>query len=99
MPNDHAFFSAMECPNAVTWTDDIHGNRVTPGGMFTPLDIAHMKTKGIDLSSYDSVKINAVPIYNAVSAPNMPPAGSGEQPWSTAWVAIFGCWIQQGCPL
>jgi hypothetical protein len=91
MAHDHKFFADMACPNAVTWTNDIKQ-------MFTATDIAHMKTKGIDLSSYQDVMINAVPIYTQVSSGSMPPPGSGEQPWSQAWVATFGCWIQQGCP-
>jgi hypothetical protein len=91
MTHDHAFFAAMTCPTAVTWTNDIQA-------MFTATDIAHMKTKGIDLSSYQDVMINAVSIYNRVSSGSMPPPGSGEQPWSPAWVQMFGCWIQQGCP-
>jgi hypothetical protein len=63
------------------------------------MDVVHMKAaKNIDLSDYESVKINAVPIYNAVSEGNMPPPGSGEQPWSDDWVTLFGCWIQQNCP-
>jgi hypothetical protein len=87
----HAFFEAMTCPSQVTWTNDIQK-------LFSPLDVAHMKTIGIDLSSYQSVKINAVRIYSAVSGGVMPPPGSGEQPWSSAWVNTFGCWIKQNCP-
>jgi hypothetical protein len=89
--HSHAFFAAMNCPSQVTWTNDIQK-------LFTTLDVQHMKTIGIDLSSYQSVKINAVRIYGAVSNGVMPPAGSGEQPWSDDWVNIFGCWIQQNCP-
>lgn len=89
--HNHAFFAAMGCPNAVTWTNDIQK-------LFTPTDIAHMQSKGIDLSSYDDVKINAVPIYTKVSTQKMPPPGSGEQPWPQEWVDTFGCWIKQGCP-
>lgn len=91
MTHDHQFFADMECTMPVTWATDIQK-------MFTQLDIAHMKTKGIDLSSYQDVMINAVPIYTQVSNGYMPPPGSGEQPWSAAWVATFGCWIKQGCP-
>ncbi len=91
MAQHHAFFANMDCPNQVTWTNDIQK-------MFTATDIAHMKTKNIDLSSYQDVMVNAVPIYNQVSNGYMPPPGSGEQPWSQEWVATFGCWIKQGCP-
>jgi hypothetical protein len=90
-PHNHAFFAALACPTNVTWTNNIQQ-------MFTDTDIAHMKSKGIDLSSYNSVKINAVPIYTQVSSGSMPPPGSNENPWSAEWVNTFGCWIQQGCP-
>ncbi len=92
--HNHAFFNAMDCPAAVTWTNDIQK-------MFTPLDVAHMKqvtNNQLDLSSYTSVKIWAHKIYNEVSSHGMPPPGSGEQPWSAAWVNTFGCWVKQGCP-
>jgi hypothetical protein len=90
----HAFFAALNCPNPVTWTDNI-------AGFFTASDIAHMKavTNGrLDLGSYTSVKIWAHRIYNVVSTGNMPPPGSGEQPWTHDKLNTFGCWIQQGCP-
>ncbi|MGT2435854.1 hypothetical protein ACU4GH_08265 [Bradyrhizobium betae] len=92
--HNHAFFEAMNCPTAVTWSGDIQK-------MFTATDVAHMKqvtNNQLDLSSYNSVKIWAHKIYNEVSSHAMPPPGSGEQPWSPAWVNTFGCWIQQGCP-
>lgn len=90
--HDHAFFSAMTCPKGVTWTSDIKQ-------MFTALDVDHMKTKGVDLSDYQSVKINAIGIYTRVAQGSMPPPGSGEGPWTADWVNTFGCWIQQNCPL
>ena len=52
----------------------------------------------LDLSNYMSVKIHASAIYDRVASGDMPPPGSGEQPWSSAWVNTFGCWIKQGCP-
>jgi porphyrinogen peroxidase len=91
---NHAFFAALNCPNPVTWTDTI-------AGLFTASDIAHMKavTDGrVDFGSYTSVKIWAHRIYNVVSTGNMPPPGSGEQPWTHGKVNMFGCWIQQDCP-
>jgi len=88
--HDRKFFSSLNCPAPVRWKDI--------QGYFTAIDIAHMKAKGIDLSDYQSVMINAVPIYNQVSAGSMPPPGSGEQEWPQAQIDMFGCWIQQGCP-
>ncbi|MDP9263864.1 MAG: hypothetical protein M3O85_06035 [Acidobacteriota bacterium] len=90
----HNFFAQLNCPNKVTWTNDI-------AKLFTATDVAHMKgvTGGaLDLSSYQSVKIWAAKIYQEVSAGHMPPPGSGEGPWTPAMVNTFGCWIQQGCP-
>ena len=91
MTHDHKFFADMACSGPVTWNANIKQ-------MFTPLDIAHMKSKGIDLSSYQDVMINAVQIYQRVSTGSMPPPGSGEGPWSQQWVTTLGCWIQQNCP-
>jgi hypothetical protein len=99
MVHDHAFFDALNCPNQVTWANDIKK-------MFTSVDIAHMISapQHIHLDSYQSVKIWAVSIYTAVKAGTMPrpgtigPDGKLEQPWSQEWVDTFGCWIQQGCP-
>lgn len=91
MAYDRKHFEAMTCPSNVTWTKDIKQ-------MFTALDIDHMKTKGLDLSNYKDVMINAVAIYSRVQSGNMPPPGSGEDAWSEEMVNIFGCWIQQGTP-
>jgi hypothetical protein len=97
MAHDHAFFAKLICRTSVTWTKDIQQ-------MFTSVDIAHMQTKGIDLSNYQSVSINAVPIYTQVANGGMPPAGTigpdgkPELPWPAEKVNTFGCWIQQGCP-
>jgi hypothetical protein len=94
MSQNHAFFAALNCPNAVTWTNDIQG-------FFTADDVAHMKqatNNALDLSNYSSVKIWAHKIYSEVQSGSMPPPGSGEQPWSQDKVNTFGCWIQQGCP-
>jgi len=94
MAQNHHFFAALNCPSPVTWTKNIQS-------MFTATDVDHMKqvTGGaLNLSSYSSVKIWATKIYTEVSSGAMPPAGSGEQPWSPTMVNTFGCWIQQGCP-
>ena len=91
MAHDRAHFASLKGPSNVTWTNNIKQ-------MFTKTDIDHMKTKGIDLSDYTSVMINAVAIYSRVSTGNMPPPGSGENAWSADWVNTFGLWIQQGTP-
>jgi len=91
MAFDRTHFASLGCPGSVTWNGQIKQ-------MFTATDIAHMKTKGIDLSDYTSVKINAVAIYTQVKSGSMPPAGSGEGAWPADWVNTFGCWIQQNCP-
>jgi hypothetical protein len=92
--HNHKFFAALSCPTQVTWTKNVQQ-------LFTATDVDHMKqvTGGaLDLSSYASVKIWATKIYAEVSSGAMPPAGSGEQPWTSDMVNTFGCWIQQGCP-
>jgi hypothetical protein len=91
MPQNHKFFADMDCSVRVTWTDNIKK-------MFTSTDVQHMKAKGIDLSSYQDVMINASVIYSRVASGSMPPPGSGEDPWSAEWVSTFGCWIKQNCP-
>jgi hypothetical protein len=94
MPQNHAFFAALNCPTKVTWAADI-------AKLFTPTDVAHMKqvtNNQLDLSNYTSAKIWAHQIYNVVSEGAMPPPGSGEEPWTAVMVNTFGCWIQQGCP-
>ena len=91
MKHDHAFFEALNCPSSVTWAANIQQ-------MFTATDVARMKavTGGsLDLSDYMSVKIHASAIFNQVANGQMPPPGSGEKPWSPAWVNTFGCWINR----
>ncbi len=89
MTHDREHFKAMSCPDDVTWTNDIKQ-------LFNATDIEHMKTKGIDLASYQSVKINAVAIYTRVKSGSMPPPPAER--WTDDMVNTFGCWIQQGTP-
>jgi len=90
--HDREHFESLQCPSPPpTWENDIKG-------LFTTQDVEHMKTKGIDLSSYDSVSINATTIYSRVKSGSMPPPGSGEARWTTEMVNTFGCWIQAGKP-
>lgn len=92
---DHKAFAEMDCPNPVTWTNDIKK-------LFTPLDVSHMKQvtmNALDLSDYQSVKIWATKIYQEVSSGAMPPFQSGESRWTPAMVSTFGCWIKQSCPM
>jgi hypothetical protein len=95
---DQRFFDDLNCPNPVSWTNDIQK-------MFTALDIDHMiKAKQIHLDSYQSVKLYATQILNAVTPPgpgqlpDMPPQGWGEPPWTQDMLNTFACWIKQGCP-
>jgi photosystem II stability/assembly factor-like uncharacterized protein len=70
-----------------TWETDIKG-------LFNDVDIACMKRRGLDLSSYQDVKANAQGIYDAVSRGFMPP----DNPWPEDWVATFKQWIDAGTP-
>jgi hypothetical protein len=63
---------------------------------FTQDDIDHMGQKGIDLSTYDGVKKNALRIY-AITGPtgSMPPG----KPWSADQHQTFKNWILTGYPM
>ena len=65
--------------------------------MFTDIDVAHMKSAGMDSSSYGDVKQHAIGIYAVVSEGTMPPPGTGEK-WSAQMCQTFKQWQQQGCP-
>lgn len=98
-PQTHEFFAQLNCPNPVTWTNDIKN-------MFTSVDVTHMISapQHIHLDSYQSVKLWAVSIHTAVSNGTMPrpgtigPDGNLEPRWPQDKVDTFACWIQQGCP-
>jgi tyrosinase len=66
---------------------------------FREEDIDHMKPKGIDLSTYDGVKRNAVAIFTHTAPPNpdMPPDPAGK--WSADQSQTFKNWIINGYPL
>lgn len=66
---------------------------------FRPVDVEHMGALGIDLSTYEGVKNNALKIYAHTAPPNaqMPP--EPEAKWSAERSAIFKQWIVNGCPL
>jgi hypothetical protein len=64
--------------------------------MFTDLDVDHMKSAGMDLSSRDDVEGNAANIYATVSDGSMPPPGTGES-WTPEMCQRFKDWWDQGC--
>jgi tyrosinase len=66
---------------------------------FRPEDVDHMAAKGIDLSTYDGVKRNALSIYAHTAPPNadMPPDAAGK--WSADQSQTFKNWIINGYPL
>ena len=63
-------------------------------GLFNDVDIACMKRRGLDLSSFQDVKANAQGIHDAVSRGFMPPGS----PWPASKVATFKQWIDAGAP-
>jgi hypothetical protein len=65
--------------------------------MFTDVDVAHMKPKGIDLSSRADVETHADAIYRTVSEGSMPPPGTGGARWSPEMCDRFKQWQNQGC--
>jgi hypothetical protein len=78
-------------PPTVSFASDIRR-------MFTNMDVAHMKSNGIDLSSHDDVMNNANDILDAVSAGRMPPKSSGEPRWTDDMCSRFRTWMSQGYP-
>lgn len=70
-----------------TWYGDIRG-------MFNPIDIAHMGSMNVDLTSYDSVKDISGHIYSMVASSQMPP----NNPWTADQVATFLNWMTNGFP-
>ena len=73
--------------DAPTWNNPIKG-------YFTPIDVDHMKQRGLDLSSYTDVVANAEDIFNQVATGNMPPG----DPWPQDWINNFGTWAENGFP-
>ena len=73
--------------NSPTWETDIKG-------LFNDGDIACMKRRGLDLSSYQDVKANAQNILDAISSGFMPPGN----PWPQNWIDTFKRWIEIGAP-
>ncbi len=70
-----------------TWENDIKG-------LFNDGDVACMKRRGLDLSNYQDVKVNAQNILDAVSSGFMPPGN----PWPQSWIDIFKRWVEIGTP-
>ena len=66
--------------------------------LFTSMDIEHMRFAGVLLDdySYMSQPANAAAVYETVSTGKMPPANSGEQPWSQDKVKLFNAWTDGG---
>jgi len=62
--------------------------------MFVQRDIDHMKSMGIDLSDYNSIKTIGTSIYGQVASGNMPPG----QPWNKEMVQTFLNWMSDGYP-
>jgi photosystem II stability/assembly factor-like uncharacterized protein len=71
-----------------TWEDDIKG-------LFNDADISHMKRRGLDLSNFQDVKVNAQDIFDAVSSGFMPPPPNR---WPQSKVDLFKQWIDAGAP-
>ena len=55
-------------------------------------DVDTMKDFGLDLSSFDSVKIHAEEIYARVLDGSMP----CDEPWPKERIAVFKQWIDDG---
>jgi hypothetical protein len=55
-------------------------------------DVDTMKRMGLDLSSYDDVKAQAVVIHARLEDGSMP----CDDPWPEAQVALFRRWMDEG---
>jgi tyrosinase len=62
--------------------------------MFTPEDIKHMLSHGINLGDYSNVKSHAISIFGQISVGKMPPGN----PWPTDWQKTFENWITNDYP-
>jgi hypothetical protein len=63
--------------------------------LFTDIDIAHMKDRGVALDDYGYMRDpgHAQQVLDAVSNRWMPPRSSAEPPWSPESVQLFRDWI------
>jgi hypothetical protein len=66
--------------------------------LFTDMDIAHMKDLGVALDDLGYMRdpAHAQQVLDSVSTGAMPPAHSGEPPWSPQSVQLFRDWIAAG---
>ena len=66
---------------------------------FEDIDLEHMKTIGIDLSTYDQLKDNSTDVFFQTEPPgaNMPP--EADRKWSSEKSQSFMNWIRDGHPL
>jgi hypothetical protein len=62
--------------------------------LFRPSDIETMKPIGLDLSSYEDVKMNAAAILGRLEAGDMPCDGG----WAEASTKKFKRWMDEGMP-
>jgi len=67
--------------------------------LFTDMDIAHMKRFGVMLDDFGYMHdlAHAQHVLGRVDGGGMPPASSGEPPWSPERVQLFRDWIAAGC--
>jgi hypothetical protein len=76
---------------AITWNDPIKGYFATSS--YNRIHMLQVQPQ-MDLADYNSVKVNAVLIYQRVADKSMPPG----RPWDDAWIANFKTWVEAGCP-
>ncbi|HMJ78777.1 MAG TPA: tyrosinase family protein [Iamia sp.] len=66
---------------------------------FEEVDLAHMAKIGIDLTTYESLRLRAASVHLRTMPPTatMPP--DPERHWSAERSETFGNWVRTGCPL
>ena len=65
--------------------------------LFTPGDMGCMRARGIDLRTYEGVKLNAQRIYFHIHEGTMPPPAQNRR-WPDEQVETFYNWMRDGCP-
>ena len=74
--------------NGLTWANGI-------SQLFSPMDINHMDSHGVDLVHYQAVK-DQTAIWDEVSQKDMPRLPRG--PWTAQRITLFKQWIDSGFP-
>jgi hypothetical protein len=82
-------------PNGLTWANGI-------SQLFSPMDVDHMRKRGLDLGNYQTVRTETVDcasgacIWDKIDRKEMPKAPLG--PWTEQRIGLFKQWIDNKFP-